>query len=112
MATIKVLFIPCDEYGMLEAEIREVENELGALQGLVGGYLETYPFGMTDDGREVLVVCDEEGKLKGKPVSWGLQSEFGLELFVGDTFLVIADNGDFVGSDEDAELLLEAWGRG
>ena len=64
MATIKVLFIPCDEYGMLEAEIREVENELGALQGLVGGYLETYPFGVTDDGREVLVVCDEEGKLK------------------------------------------------
>ena len=39
--------------------------ELSTLQGAVGGYIEIVP---TRDGR--LLVCNEEGKLKGLPVNW------------------------------------------
>ena len=45
-----------------EEQLRDMS--LAALQGAVGGYIEIVP---TNDGR--LVVLDEEGKLKGKPVN-------------------------------------------
>lgn len=44
-----------------DPEIVDIENTLPALQDVVGGYIETVSFG------KYLVVCDEEGRLKGKP---------------------------------------------
>lgn len=44
-----------------EAELCEIENTLEALQRTVDGYIETVTLG------DVVVICDEEGRLKGKP---------------------------------------------
>ena len=45
-------------------EIRDVANDLGALQDLVGGYIETVTVG------NVVIICNEEGKLKGMPLNF------------------------------------------
>ena len=47
-------------------ETAEVENTLEALQGAVGGYIETIPIVATDSVEEAVMVMDEEGRLKGK----------------------------------------------
>jgi hypothetical protein len=46
-------------------ETAEVENTLEALQGVVGGYVETIPIVATDSVEEAVMVMDEEGRLKG-----------------------------------------------
>ena len=40
----------------------KVKNELETFQKLVGGYIE-----IVNIGHHVVVVCDEEGRIKGKP---------------------------------------------
>lgn len=45
-------------------QILDVENELHALQRLVGGYIQVIPYNAPENG--ILVICDEEGKLKKK----------------------------------------------
>ena len=47
-------------------ETAEVENTLEALQGAVGGYIETIPIVAMDSVEEAVMVMDEEGRLKGK----------------------------------------------
>ena len=42
--------------------VRDIPNELEALQAAVGGYIETVTL-----TRDCVVICDEEGLLKGKP---------------------------------------------
>lgn len=62
------------------AELIDIENELKPLQDAVGGYIETARL-----TNELLIITDEEGRLKGKtPNRWGL---------VG-TFLVVGDGGE------------------
>lgn len=62
------------------AELIDIENELKPLQDAVGGYIETVHL-----TRELIIIADEEGMLKGKtPNRWGL---------VG-TFLVVGDGGE------------------
>ena len=65
-------------------EIIGIENTLEALQEAVGGYIET----LTVDDYTVLVM-DEEGKLKGKPVCMTYKGE----CLVGD-ILVLGYIGD------------------
>ncbi len=50
-----------------KAEIIDIENELDALQEAVGGYIECI-YGKNDAGNYV-VICDEEGRLKGYPAN-------------------------------------------
>ena len=56
MSKIKVLY---KEPGK-RAEVKEIDNTLEALQEAVGGYIET----LTLD-HDLVVVCNEEGKLRG-----------------------------------------------
>ncbi|HIQ69351.1 MAG TPA: DUF3846 domain-containing protein [Candidatus Avoscillospira stercorigallinarum] len=44
----------------LPAEIRDVPNTLEALQGLVGGYIETVTV-----ATDAAIICNEEGRLIG-----------------------------------------------
>ena len=67
-------------------ETRTVENSLEALQQLVGGYIETFTI-----ATDCVIICDEEGKLKGKPANFS----FAGELFVGPVFICGAWDGDF-----------------
>lgn len=64
----------------------EIENELGVLQQIVGGYIETVR--ISDNG---ILVMNEEGKLRG------LEPNFYLGA-IGDTIvgpvLIVGENGD------------------
>ena len=60
----------------------EVENELQALQGVVGGYIEV----IAPWPDPVILVCDEEGMYKGTPWNRGIKGTFFLCGFVGEEF--------------------------
>ena len=70
----------------------EIDNTLEAVQAIVGGYIEIVE---VDDG--LYMVCDEEGKLKGKAFNFELNGDY----IVGDVFFVrVDDEGDFASLDE------------
>ena len=57
-----------------------MENTLERFQSAVGGYIETVTF-----AENCCVICDEEGKIKGKPDNFGFlgQKFVGTCVFVG-----------------------------
>lgn len=57
---MKVLYFAVNE----NPKMIEVENELDKLQGLVGGYIEPI---VLDRSNNILLVCNEEGKILGLP---------------------------------------------
>lgn len=73
-----------------------VANDLSAFQGLVGGYIETWSF-----STDLVVICDEEGKLKGKPYNVSLLGED----FVGPILLVGVDGEEFTHLPVDVSVL-------
>lgn len=91
-------------------ELLEIENTLEALQKFVGGYIERVGLehGLASG---LAILCDEEGKLKGKPLNTTFYP-FGYGVgrkVVGDFLIVREKNGTFVDlTDPDVRLL----GRG
>lgn len=80
-------------------QVKEIENTLEALQKAVGGYIEV--IGM---GGDILMVCDEEGKLKNSPYNFKLGNDF----IVGNVLFVQSYGEDFTDiSDANAELVLK-----
>lgn len=69
-----------------EAELREIPNTLEALQGIVGGYIETV--WLRDN---CVLVCNEEGKLQGLPPNFLLMGD----LIVGTAVLAGVDGEEF-----------------
>jgi hypothetical protein len=68
------------------ARFEEIDNELAALQAAVGGYIETVtPF------TDLTIICDEEGRLKGKPYNCRI---CGVS-FVGTVVLAGVDKDEF-----------------
>ncbi|KTE90727.1 hypothetical protein AT727_23970 [Desulfitobacterium hafniense] len=86
---IKVLMVE----PMKEPYPAEVENTLEGLQKAVGGYIETV---YLEDN--VVLVCNEEGKLIGLPGNRSLGNDI-----IAGTFFVASsnDDGDFVSLTED-----------
>lgn len=77
-----------------EPEEMIIKNELHDLQDIVGGYIEVVPF------NDVLIVCNEEGKLFGLPYN----RKFGdYDILVGNFFICGADEEDF-GSLTDEQI--------
>ena len=72
------------------------EITLHRLQVLVGGYIETVSprFPVSD---KLVMICDEEGKLKEKPVN-NLGSA--CAYLLGDAIILSVDRDDFVGLTE------------
>ena len=71
-----------------KARIAEIDNNLRAFQGLVGGWIEEYiPF---DD--DIAIVCNEEGKMLGLPLNRAITDDNGrmLDIIVGDFFICYA----------------------
>ena len=66
-----------------------ISNELSVLQQMVGGYIEIVPLG---DRRDCAIICDEEGKLKGKERN---------AIIAGHEFV---GNIIMIGLDEEGEL--------
>lgn len=87
--TIKVIMVE----PMKEPYSVEVENNLEELQKAVGGYIETVY--LEDD---VVLVCNEEGKLNRLPGNRSLGNDI-----IAGTFLVAGSNdeGEFVSLTED-----------
>ena len=79
----------------------EVENELKPLQQAVGGYLESFTF-----AGDACVLCDEEGRLKGKPYN---TTVCGVP-FVGTVLIVGVAGEDFSDLTEQMEARLRAMG--
>lgn len=76
------------------AFIRQIDNELSALQDLVGGYIQTVylPHG-------VIMIVNEEGKLMGLKPNFRLEHD----LIVGTAVFVSADGEEFAGLSERQE---------
>ncbi|MGN0394843.1 MAG: DUF3846 domain-containing protein [Coprococcus sp.] len=77
---IEVIFVQ----PMKPPEIRQISDELSAMQELVGGYIEEYmPF--KDD---VAIVCNEEGKINGMQLNRGIYGEDGqlMDIIAGPFF--------------------------
>ena len=70
------------------ANIIEIEDNLKAMQDLVGGMIEEYmPY--EDD---VAIICNEEGKMRGMPLNRGIVGEDGQlqDIIAGDFFVCYA----------------------
>lgn len=63
-----------------------IPNELELFQQLVGGFIEIFPI-----ASDCVILCDEEGKLKGKPFN----CNFCGEDFVGTILFVGVDGDEF-----------------
>lgn len=66
-----------------------IPNTLETLQKTVGGYIETFTL-----GENLVVICDEEGKLKNKAYN----CEICGESFVGDIILAGVEGEEFADS--------------
>jgi hypothetical protein len=68
-----------------KARHETIKNDLQTMQKIVGGRIETYTVGRT------VVICDEEGRLKGKEPTM----RFNGETFVGDLIICGISGSDF-----------------
>ena len=75
-----------------EPRVEDIKNDLATLQELVGGYIEVVTI---EDN--ILVICNEEGKLQGLPPNFSM----GYDVIVGTAVFVSFDGGeDFTGLDD------------
>ena len=73
--------------------VKEIEDDLKAMQEIVGGCIETvYPF---DD--PVVLVCNDEGKLDGLPFNRALKDDHGetYDIIQGNFFIAGLGEEDF-----------------
>lgn len=92
MSKIRILALPVDR----EPYITNIENSLKNMQRFVGGYIETVT---VLKNPQVILVCDEEGLLKGRAVNPSIpdsdeHGEWGM-VIVGDCFLCGVDGEEF-----------------
>lgn len=82
-----------------------VKNKLSALQHTVGGYIEVVPTKLEN----VVVICDEEGRIKGKEHCATID---GVE-FVGTILIVGVDGEEFteIPYSEQLARSVEKWNR-
>jgi hypothetical protein len=81
-----------------QAIIKCVVDDLSTWQRLVGGYIEVVPY---DDYLNILVICNEEGKLEGLSPNIVYYND----ILVG-TIVFVSSNeeGDFVGLNDEQIL--------
>ena len=87
---------PDEQFG----HICNISDRLENLQKTVGGYIETVTIAKTTDGKPIILVCNEEGKLQGLKHNIFLNSEDRLgvhysEQIVGTFFLCSSDGEEF-----------------
>ena len=77
---------PDEQFG----HVCNISNRLENLQRTVGGYIETHTIATSADGKPIILVCNEEGKLKG------LEHNFYLwdDEIVGTVFLCSAEGDE------------------
>lgn len=81
-----------------QPELLEIEPNLKVYQNLVGGLIECL-----DIEKNISIVFDEEGKLKGKEVNIAISNGSWMDLIVGDIFFIGFDRneGEFISLTDD-----------
>ena len=77
-------------------EVIEVENTLETWNDIVGGWIQTFPL-----ASDMLIICNEEGKLKGLEPNVEIVVGECSELIVGDFAIVKQGYDDFEGLDDE-----------
>lgn len=81
-----------------QAQVTEIENTLDALQKFVEGHIE-----VVSVGGEIIMICNEEGKLNGLEYNFKLGNDF----IVGNVLFVQAKDDDFTDlSDSNVESIM------
>ena len=62
---------PDEEYG----HVCNISKRLENLQKTVDGYIEAVPVTKSADGKQIIMLCNEEGKLKGLETNFWLYDE-------------------------------------
>lgn len=80
-----------------EPSLIEIDDTLENMQALVDGSIEIYPL-----TREVVLVCNDEGKMLGLPITAIAKSEFSFapEMIAGDFFVCRRKEENLVGLRE------------
>ena len=84
---IKIITLKVGE----DAAIGTIDNSLKAMQKFVGGHIEVVYLDPRIAGAGVLIVCNEEGKIKDLPVNRG----YNYDILVGDCFICGTKGDDF-----------------
>ena len=83
---------------------KTIDNTLGALQKIVGGYIEAIT---AQFDPELLIICNEEGKLQGLEQSFVIADQNGnvLDSIHGPVIVCGADGEDF----DDVPITVDEW---
>ena len=84
-----------------------ISNRLESLQNRVGGYIETVSV-----FRDVVMICNEEGKLKHMPINFFAKANGYVDAIVGPAIFCRTNGWEFTSiEDEDIEMIKEvaAW---
>jgi hypothetical protein len=90
---------PDEQYG----HVCNISNSLENLQKTVDGYIETHEITRSCDGKPIIMVCNEEGKLRNLPHNFYLWNDE----IVGTIFLCSADGDEL--SDLPVTFGLAEW---
>ena len=93
---------PDEKYG----HVTNISCTLKNLQRIVGGPIECVPF-----GDHAVIICNEEGKIRGLPKNFQLPF---IDVIVGEVAVVGVDGEDFCDLDMDFsfwKLMLDWWGN-
>ncbi len=105
-----------------EPILKNVQNDLKALQGIVGGYIETlswdaafpenYHRAQPKGQGRITIVCNEEGKLLGLPSSFRTD----IDILAGNVLIVNTKDDDFTSLTKEQigylnNFLGLAWGQ-
>ena len=98
---------PEEQYG----HVTNISNRLENLQKTVEGYIEVVPVKQSPDGKDIILICNEEGKLWGLEPNIFLISGTNVDEVVGP-ILIVKDAGEEFGelTEEEANMVCERIG--
>lgn len=103
---VKVLVFPVGK----APEVREIDDSLESMQGIVGGYIEPVSV-----GNGLTLWCNEEGKVTGLPLNLRGPEDplFPSDVIAGDFFLARNTSGGGLKSlsDKDIKTFTAKWGE-
>lgn len=93
----------------MEPKLVVVDNELHALQALVDGYIEIGAYLCHTASDALVVICNEEGKLRGLDINVLVDRGYGIDALVGPVFGAKLHDAEFADLTEDEAQLLISW---